>query len=115
MSELNTFDAILASLLESAESNPEMDIETLLVAKAKELGLSDKAISEIVEVNSFIDKIDDKESELSEVRSKGGTRATFITDSLESATVSLSDTDIENLGANIESFTESLIENNNEE
>lgn len=73
-----TFEEILSSILEGISSNPNMDIEEVFRAKAKEYGLPEEKIDELTKASGLIDEFARKKEELAQANKEGITRKGFV-------------------------------------
>ena len=69
---------ILSSILEGISSNPNMDIEEVFRAKAKEYGLPEEKIDELTKASGLIDEFARKKEELAQANKEGMTRKGFV-------------------------------------
>lgn len=72
------FNEILAELLTELEKNPGQSAEEIIKNKARELSLSEQAMSEIEKTNRYIDGIEKVVKEMDEAREEGISRAEFV-------------------------------------
>lgn len=79
---MKTFEELLFSLLQEVEQNPHADIDSLLVSKAREYGLSDEEIKEIIDSNAMVEHIESVAVDMQEARKQGATRQEFLAETL---------------------------------
>ncbi len=75
-------EEILTNLLKEVEQTPNMSVEDVLVKKTSEYGLSDEEKQILLDAFKFIDKITKEHQLLAEVRKEGGTRDSYISNSV---------------------------------
>lgn len=111
---MQTYNEILASLLESVIANPEMDIDEVLLSKAKEFGLNATDLSEIQNTNSLLTRINSKLSDLDKARAVGKSREVFIAEEIERITEGKSNEDKQVILSAIQSATGNVLNDKTE-
>lgn len=79
---MQTYNEILVSLLETVIANPDMDIDDVMLLKAKEFGLNDTELSEVQDTNSLLTKINSKVAELDKARAACKSRDAFVAEEI---------------------------------
>lgn len=106
-----TFNDIFVSILETLSSNPNADFDKILLDKAKELGLSEKELSDIVEANKLIDSFSQKTSELNKAHKEGVTRSSFLSSEIENILKGKNDFEKEIILSSIQAASENVEDN----
>ena len=86
-----TFEDILASLLDSYEKSESKDIDALLREKSEELGLTEESISLVKNASEYIDKFAEKTASLEAAREEGISMKRWLTENLDNSMAELSD------------------------
>ncbi len=105
---METFQDILISLLETISKNPDSDINVLLAQKATEYGLSEKEIVDITAANELLDKFELKSAELNDAKKCGMTRESFSASEIERLVDGREDKDKDSILTAIRKTAESI-------
>lgn len=103
---------IIVTLLQEVETNPQKNVEQILIEKAREFNLSEDMLSTLAESFKIIDRISEKRKELVSFRAQGGTRDAFIANSVKTISDKLSDEQVAVLANAIEDTTNHLTKEN---
>lgn len=86
-----TFEDILASLLDSYEKSESKDIDALLREKSEELGLTEESKALVKNASEYIDKFTEKTASLEAAREEGISMKRWLTEDLDNSMAELSD------------------------
>lgn len=86
MKKEQTFDEILTSVLETYESNPNQNLDSLISDECNKYGLSDEQVKLLKDVNDYIDSFADKAESLAKAKAEGKSRKRWIMEELDRIT-----------------------------
>lgn len=105
-----TFDTILTSLLESYESNPTQNIDTLINEKCKEWNLLEEQIALLKDIITYIDTFTDKTTSLENAKSEGKSRKRWMLEEIDKITEGCSEEEKAQIVSAISETNEKMIE-----
>lgn len=86
MKKEQTFDEILTSVLETYESNPNQNLDSLISDECNKYGLSDEQVKLLKDVNDYIDSFANKAESLVKAKAEGKSRKRWIMEELDRIT-----------------------------
>ena len=102
-----TFDTILTSLLESYESNPTQNIDTLINEK---WNLLEEQIALLKDIITYIDTFTDKTTSLENAKSEGKSRKRWMLEEIDKITEGRSEEEKAQIVSAISETNEKMIE-----
>lgn len=105
-----TFDTILASLLESYENTPTQDIDALIEEKIKEWSLTEEQATLLKETNGYIDGFTEHAVSLEEAKADGKSRKRWMQEMIDGITEGRSEEEKAQIVSAISETNEKLIE-----
>lgn len=105
-----TFDAILTSILEAYENDPEQNIDALIEEKCKEWNLSDEQMTLLKETNGLIDSFTEYSSSLEMAKAEGRSRKNWMLNKLDQITAGHSEEEKTQIISAISDTNEKIIE-----
>lgn len=73
-----SFESILAAMLEQYEKNPSQDVDALINSKMQELGISEEGKQMLQETNKYLTAFDEQYASLKEAKEQGKSRKSWI-------------------------------------
>lgn len=73
-----TFDSILASMLEEYEKNPSMDVDAFINKKMQEFGISKEGMQMLQETNEYLTAFDEQYASLVAAKASGQSRKSWM-------------------------------------
>lgn len=78
-----SFDEILASMLEQLENNPDQDIEVLVKDECERMGVSEEGKALLSETNEYIDGFAEKMAALQKAKEAGMSRKQWVLEEMD--------------------------------
>lgn len=75
---MEKFNKICSSILSSIEDKSYDSYEDAIIAKVKELGISDEGLATLLETNNYLDQFDHMYNKLSSTKARGTTRSAWL-------------------------------------
>ena len=105
-----TFDTILASLLESYENTPTQDIDALIEEKIKEWGLTEEQAALVYETTGSMDGFSENAASGEEAKAEGKSRKRWMQEMIDGMTEGRSEEEKAQIVSAISETNEKLIE-----